>query len=111
MCLSVLGAKLLGVDPSGFNGLALSALILLTFRPMDLRDPGFQLSFAATATILVFASPMTRGWGRRLGRVGRWLGVSLAAQAGAVPILAWHFMRLTPAAVAANLVAMPAPRG
>lgn len=107
MCLCVIGTKLLSLDAPGLNGLALSALVLLAMRPLDLRDPGFQLSFGAMTCILLYARPLARTFLSRLGRPGQWLAVTLAAQVGVVPILAWHFMRLTPAAVAANLIAMP----
>ncbi len=107
MCLCISAAKLLSVDSPGLNGLALSALLLLAVRPMDLHNPGFQLSFLATCSILAFAGLVAGKLTPSLGRIGDWLGLSLAAQIGIVPILAWHFLRLTPAAVIANLVALP----
>jgi competence protein ComEC len=107
MCLCVSGAKLLSINSPGLNGLALAALILLALRPMDLHDPGFQLSFLAACGILVFAGYIGGKLALRWGRLGEWLGLSLAAQIGVVPIMAWHFLRLTPAAVVANLVVLP----
>src|SRR2546430_9931315 len=72
MGVLVLGAVLLERDASVLNGLALAALLILAVRPNDLADPGFQLSFAATAGIVL--APLPRGlvWGS--------LGVSIAAQ-------------------------------
>jgi competence protein ComEC len=107
MSSSVVGAKLLSLDAPGMNGLALSALLLLVFRPLDLYDPGFQLSFVGTAAILMFYEPLARGLKPKLGKLGSWVAISLAAQIGVLPILAWHFGRITPAAVFANLLVMP----
>lgn len=111
MSMGVVGSKLLSLDVPAVNGLALSALLLLAFRPLDLEDPGFQLSFVATASILGFTAPLSRWLAPRLGRMSSLVAVSLAAQIGIVPILAWHFGRLTPAAIGANLVAMPLAAG
>src|SRR5439155_993191 len=55
MGVLVLGAVLLERDASVLNGLALAALLILAVRPGDLADPGFQLSFAATAGIVLAA--------------------------------------------------------
>jgi len=111
MSLGVVGTKLLSLNAPGVNGLALSALLLLAFRPLDLEDPGFQLSFVATASIFGFTGPFSRWLAPRLGRMSPLVAVSLAAQIGIVPILAWHFGRLTPAAILANLAAMPLAAG
>src|SRR5439155_1048667 len=59
MAVLVLAALLLEREASVTNSLALAALTILAVRPGDLLDPGFQLSFAATAGIV--AAPMPRG--------------------------------------------------
>src|SRR6266566_1970210 len=51
MAVLVLAAVLLEREASVTNSLALAALAILAARPGDLLDPGFQLSFAATAGI------------------------------------------------------------
>jgi competence protein ComEC len=111
MSLCVIGSRLLSLDSPGINGLALSALLLLSLRPLDLHDPGFQLSFLATAAIFAFFGPITKTLAPWLGRLAPWIAISLAAQVGVLPILAWHFHRMTPGAVIANLVAMPLAGG
>ena len=40
-------------EASVLNGLALAAIAILAVRPVDLHDPGFQLSFAATAGLVL----------------------------------------------------------
>ena len=91
------------------NALSLSALLLLVWRPSDLWDPGFQLSFAATAGIIYLAAPFTGFLHER--RTPRWLAaaiaVSLAAQLPVTPVMLGHFNQLSIIGVAANLLVVP----
>jgi len=100
--------------------LAVAAAGILLWRPGALLDAGFQLTIAATGSILAVLSPAggVRSWiDRAAARSGvaapivRWtlngLAVSAAAQAGVSPILAIHFRSLYPWAIVANLVAVP----
>lgn len=86
------------------QALAVSALLLVALRPFYLADIGFQLSHAATAG-LVGLGPVVA---RRIP-VPRSLGIALGASAGAYvatsPLAAWHFGRLAPAALVANVAA------
>lgn len=99
MAVLVLTALLLERDASVTNSLALAALVILAVRPGDLLDPGFQLSFAATAGIVV--APLPRGL--VLGAIG----VSVAAQLAVLPITLAHFNQLSTIGVVANLGVVP----
>lgn len=99
MAVLVLAAVLLEREASVTNSLALAALAILAVRPGDLYDPGFQLSFAATAGIV--AAPMPAG------RVAAALAVSLAAQVAVLPVTLAHFNQLSVIGVIANLAAVP----
>jgi competence protein ComEC len=81
------------------NSLAVAALAILAVRPADLHDPGFQLSFAATAGIVL--APMPRG------RITGALAVSAAAQLAVLPIGLTHFNQLSTIGIAANLGVVP----
>ncbi len=81
--------------------LACGAAVVLGFDPLELFDPGFQLSFAAVAAIHLVAP-------RLRGAVGEAAAVSIACTVVTTPIAWWHFGRLTPLAVPANLLALPA---
>jgi len=102
------------------NALAAAAVVILAMRPGTLYEAGFQLTIAATASILIaFAS--NGGWATALLQKvqpnGRWaalrrhilqlLLVAAAAQAGATPIIAWHFGAIHPMAILANVVVVP----
>jgi competence protein ComEC len=81
--------------------LACGAAVVLGFDPLELFDPGFQLSFAAVAAIHLVAP-------RLRGAVGEAAAISIACTVVTAPIAWWHFGRLTPLAVPANLLALPA---
>jgi len=99
MAVLVLAAVLLEREASVTNSLALAALAILAARPGDLLDPGFQLSFAATAGIV--AAPMPRG------TMAAALAVSLAAQLAVLPVALVHFNQLSTVGIIANLAAVP----
>src|SRR5439155_416465 len=86
-------------EASVTNSLALAALAILAIRPGDLLDPGFQLSFAATAGIL--AAPMPRGV------IAGAIAVSAAAQLAVLPITLTHFNQLSTIGVVVNLGVVP----
>ncbi len=99
MAVLVLTAVVVEREASVVNSLALAALAILAVRPGDLHDPGFQLSFAATAGIV--AAPMPRG------AVAGALAVSAAAQLAVLPITLAHFNQLSTIGVVANLAVVP----
>jgi competence protein ComEC len=86
---------------SRWHLLACGAAIVLALDPLELYDPGFQLSFSAVVAIFCVA-PWLRGL---LGQVA---AVSVACTVVTAPIVWWHFGRMTPLAVPANLLALPA---
>jgi competence protein ComEC len=109
MGLGLLLAVLLDREPQLLNGIALAALLLLAWRPADLWDPGFQLSFGATMGIILLAPPVTgfltgRGWSRWLAAP---IAVSLGAQLAVTPIMLGHFNQLSLIGVLANLAVVP----
>ena len=81
--------------------LACGAAVVLALNPLDLFNPGFQLSFAAVWAIFAVA-PRLQGW------LGSAVAVSVACTLVTTPIAWWHFGRLAPLSVPANLLALPA---
>lgn len=81
--------------------LACGAAVVLALNPLDLFNPGFQLSFAAVWAIFVVA-PRVAPW------MGSAVAVSVACTLVTTPIAWWHFGRLAPLSVPANLLALPA---
>src|SRR5215475_7121202 len=103
-----------------FRTLAVAALIVLAIAPEALVHPSFQMSFAATLGLValvqigmpnLFASPdhsttaRIALWGGR--EIVMLLLASLIAGLATTPYAAFHFHRVTPYVVLANLAAMP----
>ncbi len=103
-----------------FRTLAVAAMIVLIFAPEALVHPSFQMSFAATLGLVaivqismpkLFASPDNS----HAARAAMWGGREIVALAMAsfiaglatMPYAAFHFHRITPYGVLANLGAMP----
>ncbi len=109
MGLALLLGVLLDRESQLLNALSLAALAVLAWRPGDLWDPGFLLSFAATAGIVHLAPALTAALSHaRCPRIlAASLAVSFAAQAGVTPVMLLHFNQLSLAGVVANLVVVP----
>ena len=103
------------------NLLCLAALIILLLNPYSLFDVGFQLSFVSVASILLLlplfapdpfpqvestSSPTVF---QRLSSVlVSMLAVSLAAQVGVAPLVAYHFGHFSTYFLLTNLIVLPA---
>jgi competence protein ComEC len=92
-------------------GLGWAATLMIVLDPATVADPGFQLSAAATAGLVLWATPLTTLLADHAARVPApirdSLGVSLAAQAATLPIALLDFGRLAIIAPAANLAVVP----
>jgi len=100
------------------NSLSAAALLILLWNPKALFDPGFQMSFASIASIIVLTPGIDRAF--RLDAAGKYsilskarfyilksVSVSLAAWAGVAPIVSFYFNITSPIAVLANLIVIP----
>ena len=112
-----LGAGFLVQRPAaGFNVLAAAGLGILVFDPGCLFEPGAQLSFAASAGLMLAARHVAEGSFetvprnglRRLGgHVFDLLSVCAAAVAATAPLVALHGWVSSPFGLLANLVLVP----
>lgn len=117
MATFVLAAQMTARPAGTINSVAISAMVLLIWRPSWLFTPGFQLSYAAVLC-LVWASRHCRsGASAPDGRRSLWKRVlfgmkqtalgSVAATVGTSPLVAHYFGRIAVIAVPANIVAVP----
>src|SRR5262245_23765255 len=102
-----------------FRTLAVAAIVVLLLAPQAIVHPSFQMSFAATLALIATyqrALPWQPDRDSSLGqRVALWgvrevtalLLASLVAGLATTPYAAYHFHRLAPYGVLANLLAMP----
>jgi competence protein ComEC len=88
------------------DALGFAALVLLAWRPADLRDPSFQLSFVAALTLAlrpaVARRPGVLGWLARGVATSAWIAITTA------PLTAYHFHQVAAGGVVGNLVLTPA---
>ena len=110
MGVATLVAALASRPASRWYALLLAAAATLGLNPRAAEDPGWQLSFAAVAGLMLLAPPL-RSWlvRRRVpGPLAEALAVCIAASAATAPLIATHFGRLSWVTVPANLLAAPA---
>jgi len=107
MTILFLAGKLLWRDVRLLNTVSLSAFVLLLWNPASLRDAGFQLTFAATLSLILFVPPLLRRLPRLPLRLSELFAVSLAAHLGVTPFLASAFHRVTFSGLVLNLAAVP----
>ena len=100
--------------------LGVAVLMTILDSPMVLWDVGFQLSFAATAGLIFYADPLARWFVRQTARilpqeraeqlagpVGEYFLFTLAAQFATIPIMAYHFGRISLISFLANPFILP----
>ncbi len=112
--------KQLGRRQDGVTSLLAVAVVMALLNPMVLWDVGFQLSFAATAGLILYADPLANWFVRQASRiiseeraqqiagpVGEYFLFTLAAQFATIPIMAYHFGRISIISFIANPFILP----
>jgi competence protein ComEC len=92
------------------NNLALSAFCLLCYNPFWLWDVGFQLSYTALLSIVIFMKPIYRLFyikNKCLDYIWQLNAVTLAAQILTTPISIYHFHQFPVYFMLTNIVAVP----
>jgi competence protein ComEC len=93
-----------------YNALAISAFLILIVQPNALFDIGFQLSYAAVLSIVLF-QPFYKKFYFTENKIGIYLIdivlVSLAAQIGVLPLSLYYFNQLPLLFLLANIVIIP----
>ncbi|MCM2502871.1 ComEC/Rec2 family competence protein [Aureimonas altamirensis] len=98
------------------RNVTLAAMAVLAIAPHAALTASFQMSFAATAALVGLAAALTRRWQTPPGegqglRPVAWLAVaciaSAVAGAATAPYGLYHFQRLAPYGILANVATMP----
>lgn len=93
-----------------YNSLALAAFLLLCYQPYWLWDIGFQLSFLAVASLILFMQPVYQlfyiKW-KPLDLIWKMCAVTLAAQLLTLPICLYQFHQFPNYFLVANLLIVP----
>ena len=97
------------------NTLAFTAIVMLLVSPQALFDVGFQMSFMAVFSILLFTPLFYRPFSAEYlmtHRLVKWLwgmvAVSIAAQIGVAPFIAYYFGRFSCFFLLTNFIVIPA---
>lgn len=93
-----------------YNSLALSAFLLLCYNPYWLWDTGFQLSYVAVLSLVIFMRPINNivyFKNKLVNAVWKLNAVTLAAQILTLPLCIYYFHQLPVCFLLTNLVAVP----
>jgi competence protein ComEC len=96
------------------NTLAFTAIVMLVVNPCSLYDVGFQLSFAAVLAILVLNPLFSKVIPLHVLQRHRWLRfwwglttVSISAQMGTAPLVAYYFGTFSTYFLLSNYIVIP----
>jgi len=107
MALAYIVGKLFWKNVNLINTISFSAFFLLFSNPFFLFDMGFELTFAATFSIILFLPRVLKHLPRLPLQISELFGLSLTAQMGIFPFLVRSFNRVTFSALLLNLAAVP----
>ena len=98
-----------------FHTLTLAAFVILLASPMSLWDVGFQMSFMAVWAILLFVPLFTSVFSDQyymehpwVAKVWGMVAVSIAAQLGVAPLIAYYFGQFSTCFLLTNFLVVPA---
>lgn len=117
-------AMLLFSKPNPINVVSFTAFLMLVYNPFNIFDLGFQLSFSAVYSILLFGQPLVNGFEKWVpefklkGRVGICLSklrtyvlgsvaISISAQILTTPIILLTFHTLPILSIVSSLFTIP----
>lgn len=101
--------------------LSLACVVVLVWRPDDLFNSGFQLSFGVVAALLTFTGPLgqtiwpdppvlpaaDRTQHLIVRRAADYLAVNIVAYGVAMPLVMFHFQVITPLTILLSMMALP----
>jgi competence protein ComEC len=114
-------ARQVGRRQVALNTLFLVAAVMCIWNPLYVWDVGFQLSFFATLGLILYGTPFSEFANRLIARYfpastaekiaelfSEFVLLTLAAQLTTIPIMAYHFQRISLVSFIANPFILPA---
>jgi competence protein ComEC len=107
-------SRQLGRRNNGMNSLGAAVMFMLILNPMWLWDVGFQLSFFATLGLILYAEPFSNFTSNLISKISKQdtsvfariinesVILTFAAQLTTIPIMAYHFKRISLISFIAN---------
>jgi competence protein ComEC len=116
----LIGTRLLGRPQLGLASLMVAAIIMTAINPLIVWGVGFQLSFAATLGLILYAQPLDR-WMRGVllrrvsadtadgwpGLIVRVIVASISAQILTIPLVIYYFQHFSTVSLLSNVLVMP----
>ncbi len=93
-----------------YNSLAASAFVMLCYNPYFLWDVGFQLSYLAVVSIIVFQKPVYNWWymkNKWADKIWKLAAISLSAQILTFPVCIYYFHQFPNFFLLTNIIAVP----
>jgi competence protein ComEC len=90
-----------------FNYLMLTCSTILIISPWEIFSPGFQLSFGATAGIILFYKKYLESLNRIPSFLAGTIAVTLSAQIFTIPMIIFHMNQLNTAGIVSNILIIP----
>jgi len=109
MAIVILVGQILKRETDIFTSIAFAAILLLLLNPGNLFNIGFQLSFAATISLVLFYTNLKNmlNFGFLPEFITDVLASTLAAQIGVLPITVFYFNKISLISVLSNLIVAP----
>ncbi|KAA0970485.1 ComEC family competence protein [Aureimonas fodinaquatilis] len=123
MLVIMLGAILIDRPALTIRNVSIAALLVVAASPHEVVSASFQMSFAATAALIGIYAAISRWYTRRYTREtadspwpmfnnpGNWIVLALLASfiasAATAPFAAYHFQRVAPFSLIANVLTAP----
>lgn len=109
MGIVILLGRMLMREPDIYSSLAFSSIVLLVYSPYMLFNIGFQLSFAATLSLVLLNKSVRKLLCLKFihPKVVDILSATISAQLGVLPITLFYFNKLSIISVLTNLLVVP----
>ncbi|MHB8063347.1 MAG: DNA internalization-related competence protein ComEC/Rec2, partial [Ruminiclostridium sp.] len=109
MGIMILLGKIIMREADIYTSISAAAIILLTLNPYTLYDIGFQLSFFATVSLVMFYPRLKELIDHKHipNIVADTLAATIAAQIGVVPITLYYFNNFSTISILSNLLVVP----
>lgn len=107
MTLCLLSAPIFNRRNDSLSSISAAAVIILTFSPSAIENIGFQLSFAAVIGITLLYAPIKQKTDFFGSAISSTIAVSVSATLGTMPLMLYHFSRLSVYALLANIIILP----
>lgn len=109
MGIIILAGRIIMREPEIYTSISASALILLIINPYTLFDIGFQLSFGAPLSLVMFY-PQIKSFTECKyipNIISDTLAATIAAQLGVIPITLYYFNNFSTFSIISNILVVP----